>query len=60
MGQLLAPRAFGSKKCVVRAFVVTPDTHSFIRVFLFGPVKPLEKTKVLLEELKSTFAQCAC
>ena len=30
MGQLLAPRAFGSKKCVVRTFVVTPDTHSLI------------------------------
>ena len=28
MGQLFAPRAFGSKKCVVRAFVVRPDTHS--------------------------------
>ena len=30
MGQLFAPRAFGSKKCVVRAFVVRPDGHSFI------------------------------
>ena len=28
MGQLFAPRAFGSKKCVVRAFVVRPDGHS--------------------------------
>ena len=28
MGQLFAPWAFGSKKCVVRAFVVRPDTHS--------------------------------
>ena len=28
MGQLFAPRAFGSKKCVVMAFVVRPDTHS--------------------------------
>ena len=28
MGQLLAPWAFGSKKCVVLAFVVRPDTHS--------------------------------
>ena len=35
MGQLLAPRAFGSKKCVVRAFVVRPDTHSFIHPFMF-------------------------
>ena len=30
MGQLFAPRAFGSKKCVVRTFVVRPDGHSFI------------------------------
>ena len=30
MGHLLAPRAFGRKKCVVRAFVVRPDTNSFI------------------------------
>ena len=30
MEQLFAPRAFGSKTCVVRVFVVTPDTHSFI------------------------------
>ena len=28
MGQLFAPRAFGSKKCVVRAFVVRPVIHS--------------------------------
>ena len=30
MGQLFAPRAFGSKKCVVLAFVVRPTIHSFI------------------------------
>ena len=30
MGQLLAPRAFGSKKRVVLAFVVRPDTLSSI------------------------------
>ena len=34
MGQLFAPRAFGSKKCVVRAFVARPDTHSFIHSFI--------------------------
>ena len=28
MGQLFAPRAFGSKKCVVLAFVVRPFIHS--------------------------------
>ena len=28
MGQRFAPRAFGSKKCVVLAVVVRPDTHS--------------------------------
>ena len=28
MGQLFAPRAFGSKKCVVLAFVVRPTIHS--------------------------------
>ena len=52
MGQLLAPPAFGSKTCVVRAFVVTPDTHSFIyafiHVFLFGGEASREP-RVLLE-----------
>ena len=28
MGQLFAPRAFGSKKCVVLTFVVRPTIHS--------------------------------
>ena len=55
MGQLLAPRAFGSKKCVVRAFVGTRTGHSFIHSFIhvvfFGLVKPLGEPKVLLEEL---------
>ena len=30
MGQLFAPRAFGSKKCVVLAFVVRPTIPSAI------------------------------
>ena len=50
IGQLLAPRAFGQKECVVRAFVVTRTGLSFIHVFLFGPVKPLGEPRVLLEE----------
>ena len=49
MGQLFAPRAFGSNKCVVRAFVVRPDGHSFIHVFLSRPLKPPE-TYGFLEE----------
>ena len=32
MGQRFAPRAFGSKKCVVLAFVVRPFIHSFIHL----------------------------
>ena len=32
MGQLFAPRAFGSKKCVVLAFVVRPTNQSFIHL----------------------------
>ena len=48
MGQFLAPRAFGSKKCVVRAFVATPDTHSR---FSFWSSEGSREPKVLLEEL---------
>ena len=41
MGQLLAPRAFGSKKCVVLAFVVSePDIRTTGHFFLFDQVKP--------------------
>ena len=52
MGQLLAPRAFGSKQCVVRAFVVTPDTHSFIHSrFSLRSSEASREPKVLLKEL---------
>ena len=38
MGQLLAPRAFGSKKYVVPAFVVSePDIRTTGHFFFFGP-----------------------
>ena len=47
MGQLLALRAFGSKKCVVRAFVVTPDIHSF---FSLWSSEASRAPKILLED----------
>ena len=68
MGQLLAPRGFGLKKCVVRVFVVSePDIRTTVQsdkritgqpdshIFLFGPVKPLGEPRVLLEEYTFLF-----
>ena len=48
MGQLFAPRAFGSKKCVVLAFVVRPTIHSFIHVLNSRPLKPQEENALSL------------
>ena len=47
MGQLFAPRAFGSKKCAVRVFVVRPDGHSFM--FSFSSAEASRNLGFLIE-----------
>ena len=56
MGQLFAPRAFGSKKCVVRAFVVRPFIHSFIQpCFSFSSAEASRNLGFLREIKKKLF-----
>ena len=52
MGQLFAPRAFGSKKCVVLAFVVRPTIHSR---FEFTSAEASGNLGFLLEESAADF-----
>ena len=62
MGQLFAPREFGSKTCVVLAFVVRPFIHSFNQsCFQFTSAEASRNLGFLRGiTLKRTFAQGAC
>ena len=58
MGQLFAPRAFGSKKCVVRAFVVRPDGRTLIHSrFSFSSAEASRNLGFLEEQIAENESQ---